>query len=270
MHLLRVGVCLFGFGILVRLPTSSEPTRAVARVECDSLVRTRASDPLRYRQRGDRCEGVYGENVSGSSVLRVASLVESFETVDDSSSLPWRIEWTPPSDAAVVLRASPMRAGLYYRMETTRPIATTHYAWPSDVRRPLRIGRADIGLTGSTTMPLGSTRQEVLVPLRVSQRRPPARSPSYRLTLLPSVGLTEVYVTVASTNADGTPARYFQRDEKLGYGFYPAERAIDVRLPPLAERGVYFVGISATREASGGATRNFLLYHAGAAPVSPP
>ena len=270
MHLLQAGVCLFGLGMLVRLPASGEPASVVAPVECDSLVRTRNSDPLRYRQRGDRCEGVYGENVSGSSVLRVASLVESVETFDDSSSLPLRIEWTSPRGEAVMVRAAAIRAGLYYRMETARPIAATHYAWPSDVRRALRIGRADLGLTGSTTTALGGTNQEVLVPLRVSQRRPPVHSTSYRLTLLPSVGLSEVYVTVASTRPDGKPASYLQRDEKLGYGFYPAERAIDVRLPSLTERGVYFVGISATREGGGGATRNFLLYHAGAAPVSPP
>jgi hypothetical protein len=213
---------------------------------------------------------VYGENVSGSSLLRVASLVESVEAFDDTSSLPLRIEWAPPAGEAVMLRASPMRAGLYYRMETMRPAATTHYTWPSDVRRPLRLGRADIGLTGSTMMTVGQTRQEVFVPLRVSQRRQPVRSTSYRLTLLPSVGLSEVYVTVASTGPDGKPARYVQRDEKLGYGFYPAERAIDVRIPSLGERGVYFVGISATREGGGGATRNILLYHPGATPVSPP
>ena len=270
MHLLQAGMCLFGLGMLVRLPASGEPASVVPPVECDSLVRTQASDPLRYRQRGDRCEGVYGENVSGSSQLRVVSLVESFETFDDTSSLPLRIDWTPPGGAAVLLRASAIRTGLYYRMETTRPIAETHYAWPSDVRRPLRIGRADIGLTGSTTVTRGGSPQDVFIPLRVSQRRPPVRSSSYRLTVMPSVGLSEVYVTVASAGPDGRPARYLQRDEKLGYGFYPAERPIEVRLPTLTERGVYFVGISATREGGGGATRNILLYHSGTAPVSPP
>src|SRR5215212_8290134 len=105
MHLLHAAVCVFGLGMLVRPPTSDYATGVVAPIECDSLVRTRVSDPLRYRQRGDRCEGVYGENVSGSSVLRVASLVESVETFDDSSSLPLRIEWTPPRGEAVMVRA---------------------------------------------------------------------------------------------------------------------------------------------------------------------
>jgi hypothetical protein len=261
MHRLRAGVCLFGLVMLVRLPASGPPGDMV-RVECDSLP-VRASDPLRYRQRGDRCEGVYGQDVSGSSELQLVALVEHVERFDDSASAPLRVEWTPPVGAAVTLRASPLRAGLYYRMRTARPITGARYDWPSDVRRPLRIGSADIGLVGSTMMTLGGTRREVFVPLRVTQRRPATGSSSYRLTLMPTVGLSEVYVTVATTGADGAPARHLQRDEKLGYGFYPAARPIDVRLPALDERGVYLVRIAATREGGGGATRTLLLYHPG-------
>jgi len=263
MHRLNVLVCLLALGALARLPTAGHAAD-VLRVECDSLP-VRASDPLRYRLRGDRCEGVYAQPVSGSSELRLVGLVEHLEPFDDTTSAPLHVEWTAPAGGAVTLRVSPIRVGLYYRMGTTRPIAGTRYDWPSDIRKQLRIGSADVALLGSTSMTLGGTQREVFVPLRVTQRRPPASSPTYRLTLWPSAGLGEVYVSVATTGADGAPARYLQRDEKLGYGFYPAARAIDVRLPPLPERGVYFVRIAATREAGGGATRTFLLYHRGAA-----
>ena len=261
MHRLRAGVCLLGLGMLVRAPSSGPPAE-VPRVECDSLP-VRVSDPLHYRQRGDRCEGVYGQNVSGSSELQLVGLVEHVERFDDTAAAPVRIEWTPPEGESVTLRASPLRAGLYYRMETARPIAGTRYDWPSDVRKPLRIGSADIGLLGWTMTALGGTRRELFVPLRVTQRRPSPSVSSYRITLWPSVGLSEVYVTVATTGADGAPARYVQRDEKLGYGFYPAARPIDVRLPVLAARGMYFVRVAATREGGGGATRTFYLYHPG-------
>ena len=261
MHRLRAGVCLFGLGMLVRLP-SSGPSAEVPRVECDSLP-VRVSDPLHYRQRGDRCEGLYGQDVSGSSELQLVSLVEHVERIDDTASAPVRIEWTAPEGEPVALRASPLRAGLYYRMETARPITGTRYDWPSDVRKSLRIGSADIGLLGWTMTTLGGIRRELFVPLRVTQRRPSSSSSSYRLTLWPTVGLSEVYVTVAATGANGAPGRHLQRDEKLGYGYYPAARPIDVRLPALSERGVYFVRIAATRDGGGGATRTFLLYHAG-------
>jgi hypothetical protein len=264
MHRLLAGICLSGLGVLARPPVSGG-ARVVVRFDCDSLVATRASDPLRYRQRGDRCEGVYGKNVSGSSTLRVASLVESLEAFDDSSSLPLRVEWTPPPGDSVTVRASAIRAGLYYRMETAHPIAESRYLWPADVRAPLRISSADIGVTGVIAKTMGGVRREVLVPLRISQRKSPAHSASYRLTLWPTVGLSEVYVTIAATDAGGAPTRYLQRDEKLGYGYYPAERPIAVRLPALAQRGVYLVRIAATREGGGGATRDVLLYHPGAA-----
>lgn len=272
MYALRIALGTLALGAIGMLggTRDANPTHAPTRFDCDSLVATRSSDPLRYRLRGDRCEGVYGQNVAGSSTLRVVSLVESVESFDDTSSLPLRIEWTPPAGEGVLLRASSMRPGLYYRMETARPIAASSFAWPADVRRPLRISSADVGVTGTASMPIGSVRREVLVPLRISQRRPPARSSSYRLTLWPTVGLSEVFLTVAATGADGTPTKYLQQDEKLAYGVYPAERPIVVRLPPLTERGVYLVRVAATREGSGGVTRSVLLYHAGAPQPSMP
>jgi hypothetical protein len=273
MHGLRISTSLFALGMLgglMREPTATA-TLAPPRFDCDSLVATQSSDPLRYRQRGDRCEGLYGQNVAGSSTLRVASLVESLEAFDDTSSLPLRVEWTAPPAEPVTLRATAIRSGLYYRMETAHPIAAASFAWPSDVRRPLHIASSDIGVTGTASMSLGGARREVLVPLRISQRRPPARTSSYRLTLWPTVGLSEVFVTVAATGADGAPTKYLQRDAKLGYGVYPAERPIVVRLPALKERGVYLVRVAATREGSGSATRSFFLYHAGspAGPAAP-
>ena len=269
MHRLRAGIFLFGLSALARPPVSAGTT-VVVRFDCDSLVATRATDPLRYRQRGDRCEGVYGKNVSGSSTLRVASLVESLEAFDDSSSLPLRVEWTPPAGDSVTVRASAIRAGLYYRMETAHPIAESRFVWPSEVRAPLRISSADIGVTGTIAKSIGGVRREVLVPLRISQRRSPARSASYRLTLWPTVGLREVYVTIAATDTNGAPTHFLQRDVQLGYGYYPADRPIVVRLPTLARRGVYLVRIAATREGGGSATREILLYHAGAAAPSVP
>ena len=76
-------LCLLGLSFLALDASGQPPTpsRAPAngRVACDSLVKTRASDPLSYRQRGDRCEGVYAQDVAGSSSLLVASVMESFE-----------------------------------------------------------------------------------------------------------------------------------------------------------------------------------------------
>ena len=256
---------LLGLGLLARSPGPGGVAPNVV-VACDSLV-TRASDPLRYRQRGDRCEGVYAQEVSGSSSLLVASLVESFEAIDDTSSLPLRVEWTPPDGEAVALRAYSTKPGLYYRMETAKPIAASPYLWPVDVLQALRIGNADIGVTGSASPMLGGERRAVLVPLRIGHRKAPARSTRYRITIRPSVELSDVFITLATASPNGKPVSYLQRDENLAYGFYPAERAIDIRLKPLESRGIYFVRISATLKRGGSATSEFLLFHPGPPPA---
>jgi len=258
-------VCLLGLGTLARSPAPSHAVPNVA-IACDSL-KTRDSDPLRYRQRGDRCEGVYAQDVSGSSDLLVASLVESFEAIDDTSSLPLRVEWTPPDGQAVRLRAYSIKPGLFYRMDTAKPIAASSYSWPADVLQSLRITNADIGVTGSASAMVGGERREVLVPLRIGQREPPARSTRYRVALWSNVELSDVFITLATAGPDGKPVKYLQRDENLAYGFYPAERAIDITLKPLTDRGFYYVSIGATRKRGGSATSEFLLFHPGLPPT---
>jgi len=258
-------LCLLGLGLLARSPGPSRVAPNVV-VACDSLE-TRASDPLRYRQRGDRCEGVYSQNVSGSSNLLVASLMESFEAIDDTSSLPLRVEWTPPDGEAVRLRAYSIKPGLFYRMDTAKPIAASPYLWPADVLQALRITNADIGVTGSVSAMLGGERRDVLVPLRIGQRKPPARSMRYRIALWSTVELSDVFITLATVGADGKPMSYLQRDESLAYGFYPAERPIDIRLKPLEARGIYYVGIAATLKRGGSATSSFFLFNPGPPPA---
>ena len=231
---------------------------------CDSLVKTRPRDPASYRLRGDRCEGVYVQDVSGSSNLVLASLVEHFERFDDTSGLPLRVEWTPLNDSPVLLRANSLKSGLYYRMETAHPLLGGQYLWPTSVLQSLDIGREDIGVVGTMRLTLGGGghASDVYVPLRISPRRPPATSARYQVTMWPGVELSEVFVTLATTRADGEPQRYLEQDAALEYGFYPAQRGVHILLPPLTARGIYFVRIGATLKAGGSATTTFLLYHA--------
>lgn len=265
MHWRRLAIGLLGVAAAgVALPAQQPPVpRALA---CDASVEGRKGDPNTYRLRGDRCEGTYEQKVSGSSRLLIASVVESFEAIDDSSAAPLEVEWTPPAPQPVALRAYSIRPGLFYRMETVRPAPATSYTWPTDILRALDITNADIGVVGTTSMQVGAKQQAVIVPLRISQRKPAARSARsarYRVTVWPSQELADVFVTVALLGADGKPKTYVQRDENIAFGFYPAERGIDIPLKALTTRGVYLVRVGATLASGGSATETITLYHAG-------
>ena len=49
----------------------------------------------------------------------------------------------------------------------------------------------------------------------------------------------------------------------LGYGFYPAERAVSIPLPALPEAGLYRIHLGATLRGGGQpANRSIVFYHA--------
>jgi hypothetical protein len=251
-----LGLAAAGFALPAQQPPVPET------LVCDGAVEGRKGDPNTYRLRGDRCEGTYAQKVSGSSRLLIASVVESFEAIDDSSPLSLNVAWTP-TPQPVALRAYSIRPNLFYRMETVRPAPATTYAWPTDVIRALDITNADIGVVGTTSRDVGGTQRTVVVPLRISQKRAAVRSTRYRVTVWPSQELKDVFVTVALLGADGKPKTYVQRDENIAYGFYPAERGIDITLKALTTRGAYLVRVGATLASGGSATEQFTLYHAG-------
>jgi len=89
---------------------------------CDPGLIQDKSNPFGYRLRGDRCEGIYIQEVSGAP-LTVASWTESFADYDLASGAALVIEWESPSGKSVHLRAQGMRRRLYFRGRKQSPAA---------------------------------------------------------------------------------------------------------------------------------------------------
>src|ERR1035441_3160271 len=79
---------------------------------CDPHLVPASADPSGYRLRGDRCEGVYIQDVGGSPLF-IASWTESFAAYDLLSRAPLEIAWDNPQGAGPVqLRAQGLRRGM--------------------------------------------------------------------------------------------------------------------------------------------------------------
>jgi hypothetical protein len=219
---------------------------------CDPQLKQTSEDPNGYRSRGDRCEGVYFGKV-GSTTLLVASLTESVENFDVAAGKPLLIEWTAPEGAEVHVRARALRHRLWYQMDTVRPPGSGSYNWSTALLAKFNLRRNELGWMAWTAVPVGKATKDVYVPLRVRQGEAP-RSPSYQVTLLPGVELSEVFVSLAPVDRDGRVGTYIKKDEPLKYSYYPADRPITIPLPPLGEPGIYNLEIKATRRAGGGAS----------------
>lgn len=247
-------VLLFLFGQSLPVSAAEDP--------CDPNLLRPSDDPLGYQLRGDRCEGRYDLQPS-SLVLFIVSFTESFEEYNLKSGENLIVEWSIPKEQKVHLRAQGLKPRLYYRMDTVRNPGSTSYHWPTDILRTLNIARGDIGAVAWARYSMNEVSRDVYLPLRIRQTQQAAQSGVYRVVLWPGKELAEVFVSVATVKADGSPGDFIKDGEALNYGYYPALRGIEFEIPKLERPGIYYLEIGATLRSGGVVTIENWFYHAG-------
>jgi len=244
----------FALALMARLAVSES-------LPCDPHLLQPAGNPYGYRQRGDRCEGLYIQQVSGAPLV-IASWTASFGDYDLHSRQPISIEWQGMRGAGSVrLRAQGLRRRLYYRMDTLRPSGSKSFAWQPDLLSALNISRQDVGVVGIAHGLAGEAEQEIYLPLRISHGIRPAWAGNYELVLLPGAELKEVFISLSTLN--GTKRSVLKEGEALGYGYYPAERPIDIPIAGARARGLYHLEVGATLKSGGAAAAELWFYHPG-------
>lgn len=213
---------------------------------CDPTVRQAPENPWGYRPRGQRCEGMYLRDV-GAVPLRVVALTEGTPAFDPAAGA-LHVEWTVPRNSgAVRLRAESLRHRTYYRMDAVAMGTQRSFEWPSEVLAAQGLTPAELALTASTPFVSDGQERVLLLPARVHQGRPDSGSPApVVLTLWPGLELEELFLTVHGP--DGTA---LVDGRSLGRSFYPAERALSVKLPAVAHTGVHRVRVAATLRGGG-------------------
>jgi hypothetical protein len=230
---------------------------------CDPSLKPPAGEsPFGYRQRGERCEGIYAREVAGTTLLLV-SLTKEFE--DYGAAFPKFLEvaWSSPNTNPVRVRGYSLRSQLYYQMDTVRPPGTASFSWPADMLAGLNVRKPDLGVVARVSMQVGDTEREVYLPVRIGSSSPRVLG-KYDVVLLSDQELSEVYLTLTELDTDGRPGRVLRRNVPLAYGFYPAQRAIHFGLPEVASRGIYLLTAAATLRSGGSYRFQFWFYDDGA------
>jgi hypothetical protein len=219
-------------------------------VPCDPSLEPSAADPWGYRARGDRCEGIYAQPVAGTPLI-VASFTERFDGFDPDSTASLVLRWPATGSGEVRVRAVALRRRLYYRMDATRPATTGAWEWPTDLLAALELGRSELAVVAWTQRLAGDRERDIHLPLRIGDGAAGEALTAYALVVVPQVELTEVYVTVSRMDGDGRPVDFLRDESPLGYGYYPADRPIEIPIARPEEPGLYRVQIGARIRAGG-------------------
>jgi len=246
-------VALLSLGAAV----ASAGAQPVERVDCDAAATRSASDgPRGYGLRGDRCEGTFNREVSGSS-FRVAGFYESFGPFEsDERTVP--LTWSAPDAGVVHVRVRSLReGGELYGMDTQLLPGTTDFAWPTDFVRVLRLEPSQLAPAAYVVV----DDKEMYLPLRAASA---STSPSsYTLTLLSVERMDRLFITVAPVARVGDLATggFVVVNQPVPGAPYTSGRPIPVTISGLEQPGLYVAQILGLTSDGDRRELNVWFYH---------
>lgn len=225
---------------------------AVARQNCDPNLKVDRNDPLGYGPRGDRCEGVFLDKVSGT--IRIASLHFPKGDFEPRVGTTARLEWSLPPASQVQVQAVSLRPRLFYRMDAVRPGIATFYGWPTDFAARVQLKSNEIGFLSWADVKIGSRTEQVFSPISLG-----GRSGETQIVLVPEAQLAELYYSLIKLDAQGRAEASIVSDQPLKRGTYPAGQPVTIRLPALESQRIYRLEIAAPQKNGGSITRDVYL-----------
>jgi hypothetical protein len=229
---------------------------------CDKGVDVQNRGPSTYRDRGDRCEGVYEQKVAGGTGLRIMSLTDTYPDFKVDAGDSMHLAWKSDGDSQVRLRAISLRQPPYYRMDSTRPSGSSTWTWPASELAVQNMGSREVGLVGVTRRAFKDGDRDVYVPVRVGRNAPPSPDKTLTLIVSPTSTLNALFLTVTPLNPDGSMGVAIVEDHDLKLGPYAARSGIRVPLPPLPNAGYYAVDLAGVAASGGPVSVGLTLYHA--------
>ena len=203
---------------------------------CDPRIQVDPRNPASYRPiDGDRCEGIYKQQVSASGVA-IVSFTSPYADLMLDASTTVRLEWPAQPNGQIEIAIVSLRPGLTYRGDIlTRTASEGVYVWPATEAAKYSLKLSQLGFV-ATLRPSRAFPRAALLPLGVNQRD---RRVPYQMTLLSNVAGAKLGLSVAQANAQGRRGEFILRDAPQT----PSDGAkpVHLSLPDVPQPGFYFL-----------------------------
>ncbi len=200
--------------VLAHSPTASA---------CPATPSVDASNPTAYKDRGDRCEGIFRQQVAASAQLALIGVHRHSPTFEPGSGKPLTVTSAAQSGAALALRVLSSRPRQYYRMDAT--LHGSSFVWKRDV-----IDNPAIQLTPSEAKALlcetsCSVANPKIYPVSIVEAKA-SRSQGITLWFRAAVDIKQLFITLRPIG--GQANTEFEESDVLDGRMLPAGAAKDV------------------------------------------
>lgn len=248
---LGCGPAFLALAILACVPFPS-PAQPGTTVTC--RFPQRPSQPLGYRQRGTRCEGIYREDpqfqyeqpVPPSASIALISLTRTIAPYDASAVDSLILRWSAPSPARVSITGGALRRGLHYGMDTRVGPAGSSFAWHGELLRALRIGPSELAALASVPYTFSGFADTLRLPVDVgTAERAGQSSAGYDVVLLLREEPRAVYFTLSSLSGPQQVGRPIMDHRAAALRPVPTANMVRFTVPFPPSQGIYYLEIEA-------------------------
>lgn len=198
-----------------------------------------------YKMRGNRCEGIYAQDVS-ANLLQIVSFAARFDEFADSNTANLYIRWQAPGDGTLWISGRGQARNSFYGLDTAVPREQEEFSWPAKILQDKGYRKRFLGFLAWYTAEEMQV-DKLHLPITVGPGIAPAdtSSNSYELVIRTGAAFQQVYL--ALDRLCGSTYQPVWPDKELGQGYYSTQR-VPHRLDVSGSKGVYRLRINALGE----------------------
>jgi hypothetical protein len=230
--------------------------------DCDREL-PQGKGPDDYRDRGDRCEGLYARKVSGSGktvhLLSFSAATPIFDPKhDDLAILRWQVL---PGSAPVHVRAQSLaESKLFYRMDALPVASSSEFRWKTLLLRKLGLQASEVGVYAWASHEIGGVSEIVLLPIHFSKE---VATDGYKILLMLERGVSSLRVSVYKTSPQGGFGPLQSSKGLKAEALRPQLTLPSIVLPFPAAAGLYILQAKANENTTEEISETWFFFHPG-------
>jgi hypothetical protein len=233
---------------------------------CDDQISIPKDHPFAYKNRGDRCEGIYIKKISGYggsivSFLKIGKKVKSKN--NNNVYLYWDIPKEPSifKDKIVYIEAKSINQRIPYRMDT-QISSNNYYEWKTDIIEYYKLDFTEICIKAIMRNNDEKKIKKIIIPLELCDDSKVRNfKDKYEIKILSDKTISKALLSIVKTNSNGELLNVAYNNLKVISSEKPYRALYPINFRLNTNSGFYFFNIGLEYESGDFDSIDGYFYH---------